>query len=167
MNDHFEELAHVLEKELEFHGLLFAAASGMNRALRNRALEEIRKTSRQYDECTCRIEELEEKRLQLSDLICQDDKQRAPHVNLLSVIERAPATHKNRIAELRLSLKNTIGDLSRVNYSNQVFLQESLRTIAKTFEILTIHETAKLNGYKAHGEKDRSRTSKIIVNTIA
>jgi hypothetical protein len=167
MNSHYEELIVVLDKEIEFHALLLATAKTMNEALRSSELTDIQKASRQYDECTCRIEELEEKRLNLSDIICGSDKKGAPHASLISVIDKAPAAYKNRIADLRAKLKNNVGDLSRINYSNQIFLQESLHTIAKTFEMIATREAGRLNGYKNRGVKDLSRTNKSIVNTIA
>jgi hypothetical protein len=167
MNNHYDELIDVLEKELAFHGLLISAAFAMNEALRSRVFDEIQKASRQYDECTCRIEDLEEKRLSLSDLICGDAKGGATHASLRSVIEQAPAGHKDRVAQLRAQLKDTVGKLSKVNYSNRVLLQESLYTISKTFEMVATMEASRLNGYKKQGTKDRSRITKTIVNTVA
>jgi hypothetical protein len=167
MSNRFDDLIGVLEKELEFHGLLIQAAFSMNAAIKIRSMDEVRKASRTYDECTCRIQDLEEKRLQWSDEICGYSGKTVGHASLSRVMEHAPAECRQRLAALRASLKEAVGNLSKINYSNQVLLCESLKTIANLFKYIALHDPRNQGGYKKLGTMDRGRVATAIVNTVA
>jgi hypothetical protein len=167
MNDRIDELITVLTKEVEAHRLLIAAASGMNAALRKGDLAAVQTAGRQYDECICRIQEMEEKRLELCDGICNRTDTAAGHASLLAAIDAADPGCKNRLIDLRLQLREAVNDLSKVNYSNQVLCQESLVSIAKTFEMMATQETTRYSGYKKQGTRDVVRGSRRIINAVA
>ncbi len=167
MNESFNELITVLTKEIELHTTLIDAAFAMNAAITTRSLEDIRRAGKCYDQCTCRIQELEEKRLALSDAICDRKGKETGHMSLLQVIERAPQEYRQRISTLRASLKDSIGKLSKINYSNQALLTESLKTIAKMFDYIALQGKQNASGYKRRGAKDGGRATTAIVNTVA
>ncbi len=166
MNNPFEELIAVLTAEKDCHARLLEAANAMNTALCVRDLGAIRAATRQYDDYTCSISDLEEKRLHLSDAICAISKKRSSHANLRQVIDQAPADRRAELAALQTDLKEAILRLSKVNYSNQVRLTESLRTIAMTFDLLATQGKKSAGGYKSLGTKDQSRSTTAIVNTV-
>jgi FlgN protein len=167
MNNLIEQLAMVLEKELDMHRLLIVAAHDMNAAVKSSAVEKVQAAARRYDCCITSIADMEEKRLELGDEICRGTLGSIPHASLLRVIEQAPPAWKNTIADLRRRLKAEINELSKINYANQVLLTESLRSIQKTFEMITTVRSSRLNGYKKQGEKDNPRSTMTIVNKIA
>jgi hypothetical protein len=167
MNNFIEQLVSVLEKELEMHRLLIAAAHDMNDAVKISAIDNIQSAARRYDCCITTIAEMEEKRLELGDAICRGTLGNHPHASLLKVIDSAPPEWKKTIAELRGKLKYEINDLSKINYANQVLLMESLNVIQKTFEMFTAGRNSHSSGYKKQGKKDTPRSTMTIVNTIA
>jgi hypothetical protein len=167
MNNLIEQLVSVLEKELEMHRLLIAAARDMNDAVKNSVIETIQSAARRYDCCITTIAEMEEKRLELGDAICRGTLGNLPHASLLKVIDTAPPQWKKTIAGLRGKLKDEINDLSKINYANQVLLTESLHAIQKTFEMIATQWNSRSGGYKKQGKKAEPRSTMTIVNKIA
>lgn len=167
MTAQLDELATVLTKELDFHATLITAALAMNQAITKRSLDEIQKAARCYDQCTCGIQELEEQRLRLSDTICNFPAKTAGHASLLRVIECVPPEQKQRLTTLRAALKDAINKLSKINYSNQVLLTESLKTIAKIFDYIATQDKRNPSGYRRRGAKEKKRSGATIFNTVA
>jgi hypothetical protein len=167
MNSLIEQLVTVLEKELETHRLLIAAAHDMNDAVKNNALSLIQAAARRCDDYTCSITMLEEKRLHLSDGICRKTIGKAPHASLLRVVDEVPVPWKKSIADLRAKLQAAIGDLSKINFANKVLLTESLSAIQKTFEMIATEQRTRLGGYKRQGIKDHSQPGRTYLNTLA
>jgi flagellar biosynthesis/type III secretory pathway chaperone len=165
-NNSFLELIDVLDKEYACHLLLLSAAEEMNTALKQNRVEDIRRTSKKYDEYTFTIKELEEKRLMLSDLICKKDTSKAGHANLLMVIENAPEELKEKISNLRGKIKDIVAKISKINYSNQVLLQEALYSASKMFEMVMNNEKNRFLAYKKHGKKDLSPVTTNIVDRV-
>lgn len=167
MNNLIEQLVSVLEKELEMHRLLIAAARDMNDAVKNGAVDRVQAAARRYDGCITSIADMEEKRLELSDALCRGTLGNIPHASLLRVIDRVPPEWKAILTGLRLRLKDAINDLSKINYANQVLLTESLRAIQKSFEMIATVRSSRSGGYKKQGKKDNPRGTMTIFNTIA
>ena len=94
MNNLIEQLAMVLEKELDMHRLLIVAAHDMNAAVKSSAVEKVQAAARRYDCCITNIADMEEKRLELGDEICRGTLGSIPHASLLRVIEQAPPAWK-------------------------------------------------------------------------
>jgi hypothetical protein len=167
MNNLIDQLVSVLEKELETHRTLIAAAHDMNDAVKGSTIEKIQSAAHRYDCCITNIADMEEKRLDLSDAICRKTPGNALHASLLRVIEQVPTEWKKTITDLRNKLKIEINDLSKINYANQVLLTESLYSIQKTFEMIASDRGSHSSGYKKQGKKDNPRCTMTIVNTIA
>jgi hypothetical protein len=172
MNNLTEQLVKVLEKELETHLLLIAAARDMNDAVKAGIIENIQSAARRYDCCITDIAGMEEKRLELSDQICGCAPQNGAsvtlnHASLLRVIDTVPFEWKNIITGLRTKLRAEINDLSKINYANEVLLTESLSAIQKTFEMIATKWGAPGSGYLKQGKKASPRSTTTIVNKIA
>jgi hypothetical protein len=159
------EMIKILEQELLLHKRLLASAQAMNNAIKNEALEEVRKANKEYDECTCRIEEIEEKRLCLNDAISRHYGLK-PHANLSRLIEAVPAGNRGKLLELRDALRKELIEIHKINESNKILLTESLFVIAKTFEFIAA-ASEKFQGYKQLGGKCSSKIDRTIINTIA
>ena len=165
METNIGELIQILEQELLLHERLLVSALSMNKALKCEAIEEVRKANKEYDECTCRIEAIEEKRLCLNDVISRHYGLTA-HANLSRVIESVPAGDRGKLPELHAALRKTLGEIHKTNESNRILLTESLFVIAKTFEFISA-ACEKFRGYKQLGEKCSSKIDRTIINTIA
>jgi flagellar biosynthesis/type III secretory pathway chaperone len=159
------ELETILEKELIALERLLAAARSMNEAIKREDVGDVRKANKEYDECTCHIESLEEKRLSISDAIALHVGLQG-HVNLLRTIELLPSQHREKLSELRSKLRSALSGLQKVNSSNRILLTESLFTITKTFEFIAA-ASEKFSGYKRLGKKDSSKINRTIINTVA
>jgi hypothetical protein len=159
------ELIKLLEQELLLHHRLLAGAQAMNSAIKSEAIEEVRKANKEYDECTCRIEEIEEKRLCLNDVISRHYGLN-PHANLSRIIEAVPDSDRGKLLELRTALKKALSEIHKTNESNKILLTESLFVIAKTFEFIAA-ASEKFQGYKQLGGKCSSKIDRAIINTVA
>jgi hypothetical protein len=164
METNIDELKKILEQELTLYERLLDSAHAMNKALKCEAVEDVRKASKEHDECTCRIEAIEEKRLCVNDAISQRFGLK-PHANLSRVIESVPADDRGKLMELRAALRKTLGEIHKTNASNKILLTESLFVIAKTFEIIST-ASEKFQGYKQLGEKCSSKIDRAIINTV-
>jgi flagellar biosynthesis/type III secretory pathway chaperone len=165
MITHVIELEKILESELMLHERLLAAARSMNGALKRESIDDVRTSNKEYDECTCHIEAIEEKRLAISDDIA---RQRGiePHANLSRIVESLPVSERGKLSELRLRLRATLSEIQKTNIANRVLLTESLYTITKTFEFIAA-ANEKFKGYKQLGKKYSSTIKRTIINTVA
>jgi flagellar biosynthesis/type III secretory pathway chaperone len=159
------ELEKVLKTELEIHERLLDTARSMNEAIKTEQLFEVQAANRQYDELTCQIEALEEKRLEISDKITANFGLKG-RLNLARTIELFPAKNKQRLAEAGKKLRVAVCRLRKTNASNRILLQESLYVISKTFELISA-ASHKFKGYKQLGKKDSSKINRTIINTVA
>jgi hypothetical protein len=165
MDQHAVELSKILENELVLHTRLLAAAHSMNIALKKEAIDDVRLANMEYDECTCHIEAIEEKRLSLSDAIAAQ-LGCLPHANLLRIIESLPASDRGNLLDLRAQLRSALAEIQKTNAANKILLTESLFAIGKTFEFIAM-ASEKFHGYKQQGRKHASKISRTIINTIA
>jgi flagellar biosynthesis/type III secretory pathway chaperone len=160
-----KNLETILDSELVLHEQLLEAAQTMNDAIKKEDLAGVRKTAGKHDELTCQIEAIEEKRLTANDALSRHLGV-AHHANLFRIIELLPANLSAKLSDLRTRLKRTMGELKKTTTSNQILLNESLYTIAKTFELID-RVTAKPTGYKYRGQKAPATINRTIINTIA
>lgn len=160
------QLASLLECELNEHRVLTETARKMNEALHKRDVGAVRTHSSRYDECTCRIEEMEEKRLEICDALTKLLGHENRHLTLPSIIDRIPTEFRSELTGLRTALKAEIAKLTKLNMSNQVFLEESLITVAQTVKILAAGR-AKTVGYKQGGKPTEDAGNRTIINRTA
>jgi hypothetical protein len=159
------ELEKILENELLLYERLLGAARAMNAGLKSDAVEEVKKASKEYDDCACGIEAIEEDRLAVSDALAATVG-RGAHTSLPRIIEALPPEDRGRLAELRAKLRSTLADIQKTNVANRVLLTEALYTVTKTFEIIAA-ASEKFKGYKEQGKKHASKVSRAIINTLA
>jgi hypothetical protein len=158
------ELEAILNCELILHEKLLESAKKMNLAIKEEKLDMVTGAQRQYDDLICKIEKQEEKRLAASDRIAKHFKMEQ-RVNLEKTLSLFPEQYRKPLEDVRSRLKSTLSALNKVNTVNRIMLEETLKTIAKSFEIISI-ASQKLNGYKRLGKKDYVKTSRPIFNTV-
>lgn len=163
----YEELEKNLAQELQIHNSLLAAAHSFNNAIKNNDLDSLQKYTIVYDEHICQIEKLEENRIQLCKDLSQTDSSSNKPVKLDTILKTAPENIKERIHEIRSSLKEKIKHLYRINTSNQILIQEAMNLITTTFTIVG-NSCNKLSPYNGKGKESShvSSTTRII-NQIA
>jgi hypothetical protein len=160
-----KNLETILENELVLHEQLLEAAEELNSAIKKEDLAGVGKAGRKHDELTCHIEAVEEKRLAANDELARHLGVTL-HANLFRIIELLPVHLSAKLSDLRTRLKSTMGGIKKTTTSNRILLNESLYTIAKTFELID-GATAKPMGYKYQGQKAPARINRTIINTIA
>jgi len=158
-------LETVLENELALHKQLLEAAVAMNTAIKTEDLPMVKEMGRKHDDLTWKIEELEEKRLEIHDALA-DFLGVPPKSNLSRIIKKLPENRAAKLAAIRAELKSVLGTLKMTTFSNQILLGESLRTIAKVFEFIDIAK-AKLSAYKHHGKRGSALVTRTMINTVA
>jgi flagellar biosynthesis/type III secretory pathway chaperone len=137
----------------------------MNGAIKAEDLPAVKEMARQHDEITNQLEDLEEKRLAISDALAT--LLGFPnHPNLSRIIEKLPPNRSAKLTALKTGLKTVIGELKGINSTNRILLIESLHTIAKIFEFIDIAK-AKLSGYKYQGKKASALITRTMINTVA
>jgi|WetSurMetagenome_2_1015567.scaffolds.fasta_scaffold426732_2 flagellar biosynthesis/type III secretory pathway chaperone len=159
------ELDKILENELLLHERLLSTVRSMNAALKTESIDDVRAANKDYDECTCRIEALEEKRLLTSDAIARSHGL-AAHANLSRIIESLADSDRGKLPELRYKLRAVLAEIHKMNAANKILLTESLRSIAKTFEFISV-ASEKFHGYKQLGKKSCTNIGRPIINTVA
>ncbi|MBD3346243.1 MAG: hypothetical protein GF401_14395 [Chitinivibrionales bacterium] len=166
MDGKIKELLTILKQENEIHDRLIECAQIMNKALKENDTNKIQQTSMKYDELTCNIESVEEKRLEICDSIGKKTKMKSRHLNLTSITEALPPEDTGPLGEVRQDLKKKITKLTKINTSNQVLLENALANIAKAVELIAC-EKKKYSGYKQYGKKDSDFIFRNIVNKVA
>ena len=166
MNPLLSDLTAILSQELQLHEQLLASASDMNAALRARKTLDVARCNSRSDVLFCQIEELEEKRLTASDRLAESIGCKQRHATIRQVIALLPPDDGAQLSELRLKLRSILGELNRVNCSNKMFLENGLRWIGKTFEIIA-NNSRKITGYQAQGGEARMALNTAVINRVA
>lgn len=166
MEKQYEELKSVLADELSIHSDLVKTAEKMNAAIKKKDVDTVKILTARYDEYIGQIETLENKRLELCDGITKALKPQNRHMNLKSIIAMMPKEQQKPFSDIGTSMKKKINELSRLNTSNQILLNESLTAIGKKFELITQFQN-KLAGYKQSGTIDKEQVRRNIINHIA
>ena len=166
MDKQFEELKSILTDELTIHNELVKTAKEMSNAIKEKNVDLVQMLTGKYDNFIWQVELLEVRRLELCDRITKTVKPQNHHMNLQNLIFIMPKEERKPFTELRASLKGKIDELVRINISNRLLLNESLKAINKNFELFSQIQM-KFNGYKKSGTMDKKTVKKNIVNQIA
>ena len=166
MNPLVSELSAVLGKELSIHEQLVAAAADMNVALKAKRTADVARGNAQYDSLCCQLDALEEKRLAVSDNLAAAIGCNHRHATIAQIVARLPADEAAMLLNLRRRLKTALGELSKLNHSNRMLLENGLQVIEKTFEII-INNCRKTTGYLAQGIQARTSLNTAVINRVA
>lgn len=167
MRHDVEELTGILRAECAVHERLIETARLMNAALRREDPAEVRKLSTRYDAQTAEVEVLEEKRLAACDALTVTLGLGGRHANLAMLTDALPPELRPPLEEVRARLRENLRDLSKINVSNQILLQESLENISRTIRAITAAGPNKYAPYKREGSKSTDVVRRNIVNRTA
>lgn len=161
----FDELKDIITELLQVHSQLIITAKEMNIALKSEDLFNVHKFSIRFDKQITVIEKLETKRLDICDRISLQKNWPTRHINLDSVITFMPVDIRKDFWEIKNSLKNKINELSGINTSNKILINEALASIEKNFEIISQHSNTPA-GYERNGNSDVRPVRKSLVNHL-
>lgn len=137
MEKSLEELESIMNQEIDLHNTLLDVAREFNIAIKENDLEQIRKKTTEQDEHICSIERLEDSRQECCKSLSGKLNLTSKDVKLNHIIEILPSAWKNRLSQIHISLKSIINELTSINTSNRILLEEAERIVEKTFNYFT------------------------------
>jgi flagellar biosynthesis/type III secretory pathway chaperone len=132
MEKQIQELESILKQELDLHNSLLHVAKEFNGAIKENDIELIRRKTTEQDEHICSIERLEESRNICCKSFLSQFNIAINNIKLTQIIDKLPDSWKTRLSQLHSSLKAVILELSNINSSNRILLEEADRIIGKT-----------------------------------
>lgn len=166
MDTHLSELRSILTSELAVYDRLIDTARRMNEAIKSRDIDAVRSFTLNYDNGFVKIESLEERRLAVSDGIRQSLGLAGRHLTLQQLAAAVPEKERAELLALRSTLRKRVGELSGLNVSNRVLLEESLAAVAKNFELVMMTQNSAAV-YGQGGTMAREPVRRNIVNRTA
>lgn len=166
MNKLLEQLENILNAESDLHCDLLQTAKLLNEAIRSKNLDQIQKHTLTYDELVYKVQNLEEKRIECATDLCiiLGIKGEAPKMN--SLLEKVSEDWRRKLITVQKTLKNQISELSKINDSNNILLQESILFISKN---ILMFQQASTRNYR-YGEKGKATSSHLgrnLINRVA
>ncbi|HEX2958131.1 MAG TPA: flagellar protein FlgN [Chitinispirillaceae bacterium] len=165
MEKNLEELESIMKQEIDLHNSLLVVAREFNTAIKENDLELIRKKTTEQDEHICSIERLEDSRQECCRSLSDQLNLEAKSVKFSHIIDFLPSSWKNRLTRVHSSLKSIIGELTSINTSNRILLEEADRIIGKTLTYFT--QPPKVNNsYSNQGKIPQNRNEFIFYNNV-
>jgi DNA repair exonuclease SbcCD ATPase subunit len=125
----YKELESILGREFEAHGQLLSATTQVNEAIKGNDIPALQNRSSHLDSQISMIEQIEQLRGDCCNSLSRAlGIERAP-VKLATLIEKAPARFREKLSSLHRALKKLMGDISIINVSNRVLLEEGLELV--------------------------------------
>lgn len=160
MNDKFEHLLEILEKEVdlfrEFMGLLQAERQYMI----DLSLDKLHECSNQKETLILNLKVLEESRM---DIIASFHKGGPSDLPKLSmIIEKSPARYKSSLDACRSNLLSLINSIREINQINGILAERAINYTRNSLSFLT-GLTNELPVYKPSGRmKEQIKTGKLV-----
>ena len=152
MNTILERLEQVLKAELDTHSALVVTARAFNQALKEENIESIQQHRAAHDEALCKIEKLEEQRIECCSVLAQSFGFSKKQLKLAQLLDKIPEAWRARLSAVRQALKSKITELSKLTISNRILLEEGLRIIEHTFSLVQQGS----NKYAGYGKRGQS-----------
>ncbi len=137
MEKNLEELESIMKQEIDIHYSLLTVAREFNSAIKENDLELIRKKTLEQDEHICSIERLENSRQECCESLSSQLNLTMKSIKLSNIIDLLPQSWKKRLQQIHSSLKSIINELTSINTSNRILLEEADRIIGKTLTYFT------------------------------
>jgi DNA repair exonuclease SbcCD ATPase subunit len=153
----YEELASILGKEFEAHEQLLSAATQVNDAIKGSDIPTLQKHSSHLDNQVIMIEQIEQVRGECCKTLSRAIGIERTSVKLATLIEKAPARFREKLSSLHRALKELIGNISRINVSNRVLLEEGLELVRGRIAIIA-NPTDRFAQYRQGGRLKSANT---------
>jgi hypothetical protein len=165
MEKQLEELELLLSQELDLHNSLLNVTKEFNGAIKENNLDLIRKKTTEQDEHICSIERLEESRKECCKSILGQLNSTIFNAKFTYILERLPDNWKTKLMKLHASLKSVIQELTSINTSNRILLEEADRMIGKTLAYFTQSRTT-LYSYSQQGKVPVKQSGFTLYNNV-
>jgi flagellar biosynthesis/type III secretory pathway chaperone len=166
MEKSFEMLEQILNRELDIHVELLKNGYEFNSAIKNNDLGAMQQHTAIHDEMICQIEKLEEQRLDCSQILSILLGLETPAAKISNLLEQMPPVWQSRLSKVQKILKEKIFELSKINKSNQILLEEAILIINGTFALLQ-KPSVKYAQYGKKGAATNRTASLSLINRIA
>ncbi len=159
-----EQLADILKGESDLHQDLLKTADALNEAIKAQNLDTIQTCTSIYDEQIYQIAKLEEKRIECTSEIAGllNIKEEIPKLDTL--LQRVPQTWRTRLSALQTNLKRQIRELTKINTSNRILLQEEISFINSS--IMMFQSPPRTIQYGGKGKTAVLSTSRNLINKV-
>lgn len=159
-----DKIEKILTAEVDLHQEMLKSSLDFNVAIKNGDNEGIIKQKNMHDTALCTLERLEEERI----ASCKDVAQalgimRSP-LKLSMLLGSISAEWKKRLEKQQMLLWGKISELSALNTSNRILLEEGLKMIAATFDCIK-KSGNRFSGYGKSGQTMSSSLMSIINRT--
>lgn len=161
----FDDLIQLLTQENDIHCHLIDIASSMNSIIKHEDIASLQKSSSMYDEQICLLEKAEERRIECCVRIQKALGESVSSSRLATLMNYCDQEQKATLEALKTSLNSRISELSRINTSNSLLLEEGIGAIARTFDMIK-ESTRQKNGYRHKGDFSPKTSGVSVFNQV-
>lgn len=165
MDKLLEQLSGILSKESEIHQDLLKTAKTFNEAIKAEDLDSIQNCTSIHDEQVYQIAKLEEKRIEctseIAGLLGIEDE--IPKIS--SILLRVPQQWQKLLSALQIKLKEQIMEITKINTSNRILLQDGLSFISNNVKIFQQSTTRNFR-YGGKGKSAGIPVSRNLINKV-
>lgn len=162
--DRFDEIISILGQELDIHNLLIKSAEKINDCVRRGDHETLSSATVAYDEQICRLEKVEEHRIECCLKACKEHNLNTT-AKISSLLQFATEQSAKHLENIAFQLKEKVKKLSAVNESNKILLQESLNVLGASFEMIK-ESSQQFKGYRHRGDQKPCTSGITIFNQV-
>ncbi len=159
-----EQLVDILKNESDLHQDLLKTADTLNEAIKTKNLESIMNCTSTQDEQVYQIAMLEEKRIEctckIADLL--ELKEEIPKMD--SLLQRVSQKWRTSLSALQLKLREQIRELSKINTSNRILLEEGISFINSN--IMMFQSSPRTHQYGGKGKSAVIAPSRNLINKV-
>lgn len=166
MEELLEKLESILNKELSTHESLLQTANLFNKAIRESDIAALQQYTTIHDEQSFKIEKLEEQRIDCSNTIALKLGIKSESPKLSMVLEKVSVHWAEKLKKIQCSLKAVLHELSKINASNKILLEEGLKYINTTVKMMQKPEP-KFSQYGIRGASSNPSPGRNFINRIA
>lgn len=164
MEEILEKIEKVLIAEVETHSAMITSSHEFCEAIKSGETETIDQKRARNDEMICTLEHLEEQRSEYCNEAAHKLCILKTPLKLAMLTAKIPAEWKLRIEKQHQALKAKINELTKINTSNRILLEEGLKVIGETFSCMKKCGD-RLSGYGNRGQTMSSSMISIINRT--
>lgn len=159
-----EKLEKILKSELDEHITFLDTARAFNHAIKEEDLGKIEQQRLVQDETVCRIEKLEDQRMECCTELAQSLGIGSRPFRLAQLLEKLPEHWRSRLEDIRRTLRNKVNELSKMNISNRILLEEGLRMVEHTFSSIRKCGSSRYAAYGQRGQVTGGTGPRTIFN---
>jgi len=156
----FNELVAILAQENDIHQNMIDAATDIHSCARRDDIGGLKVKCSIFDNHISGLEKIEERRVNVCELLREKLNDKVPSGRLLSIIEQSDPQTREKLRSLRASLMERVEKLKALNTSNIVLFKETLGGIGASIDMIKLSLAPK-TGYRYKGDIKPPRGSNV------